>query len=141
MNKDKGMKTFAEIRDHLVERHSMIIDEPFLLGFESPVEGSDRKQSMFLAEIQTSDGRRYLRVETPIVPLDDFDAEKCLRINLMQRVGYLAVGDLDGTPYIKLCENMPYSTLSDQELEYVINTMAPFADRIEKALEPDGDIA
>lgn len=135
------MKTFAEIRDHLVERHSMIIDEPFLLGFESPVEGSDRKQSMFLAEIKTSDGRRYLRVETPIVPLDDFDAEKCLRINLMQRVGYLAVGDLDGTPYIKLCENMPYSSLNDQELEYVINTMAPFADRIEKALEPDGDIA
>jgi hypothetical protein len=141
MNKDKGMKTFAEIRDHLVERHSMIIDEPFLLGFESQVEGSDRKQSMFLAEIKSSDGRRYLRVETPIVPLDDFDAEKCLRINLMQRVGYLAVGDLDGTPYIKLCENMPYSTLNDQELEYVINTMAPFADRIEKALEPDGDIA
>jgi hypothetical protein len=141
MNKDKGMRTFAEIRDHLVERHSMIIDEPFLLGFESEVEGSDRKQSMFLAEIKTSDGRRYLRVETPIVPLDDFDAEKCLRINLMQRVGYLAVGDLDGTPYIKLCENLPYSTLNDQELEYVINTMAPFADRIEKALEPDGDIA
>lgn len=135
------MNTFAEIRDHLLERHSMIIDEPFLLGFESPVEGSDRKQSMFLAEIKTSDGRRYLRVETPIVPLDDFDAEKCLRINLMQRVGYLAVGDLDGTPYIKLCENMPYSSLNDQELEYVINTMAPFADRIEKALEPDGDIA
>ena len=135
------METFAEIRDHLVERHSMIIDEPFLLGFESPVEGSDRTQSMFLAEIQTSDGRRYLRVETPIVPLDDFDAEKCLRINLMQRVGYLAVGDLDGTPYIKLCENLPYSTLSDQELQYVINTMAPFADRIEKALEPNGDIA
>lgn len=141
MNKDKGMNTFAEIRDHLVERHSMIIDEPFLLSFESPVAGSDRKQSMFLAEIKTSDGRRYLRVETPIVPLDDFDAEKCLRINLMQRVGYLAVGDLDGTPYIKLCENMPYSSLNDQELEYVINTMAPFADRIEKALEPDGDIA
>jgi len=135
------METFAEIRDHLVERHSMIIDEPFLLGFESPVKGSDRKQSMFLAEIKSSDGRRYLRVETPIVPLDDFDAEKCLRINLMQRVGYLAVGDLDGTPYIKLCENLPYSTLSDQELQYVINTMAPFADRIEKALEPNGDIA
>ncbi|HSM69246.1 MAG TPA: hypothetical protein VK830_05980 [Xanthomonadales bacterium] len=135
------MNTFAEIRDHLLERHTMIIDEPFLLGFECAVEGSDRKQSMFLAEIKTSDGRRYLRVETPIVPLDDFDAEKCLRINLLQRVGYLAVGDLDGTPYIKLCENMPYSTLSDQELEYVINTMAPFADRIEKALEPGGDIA
>jgi hypothetical protein len=135
------MKTFAEIRDHVVQNHQMMIDEPFLLGFECRVTGSERKQSMFLAEIDSSDGRRYLRVETPIVPLDDFDAEKCLRINLMQRVGYLAVGDLDGTPYIKLCENLPYSTLNDQELEYVINIMAPFADRIEKALEPDGDIA
>jgi len=135
------MKTFAEIRDHVVQNHQMMIDEPFLLGFECQVTGSERKQSMFLAEIDSSDGRRYLRVETPIVPLDDFDAEKCLRINLMQRVGYLAVGDLDGTPYIKLCENLPYSTLNDQELEYVINIMAPFADRIEKALEPDGDIA
>lgn len=135
------MKTFAEIRGHVLENHAMIIDEPFLLGFEIELEGDGRKQSMFLAEIKSSDGRRYLRVETPIVPLDDFDAEKCLRINLMQRVGYLAVGDLDGNPYIKLCENLPYSTLNEQELEYVINTMAPFADRIERALEPEGDIA
>lgn len=124
-----------------MERHTLMIDEPFLLGFESPADAGNRKQSMFLAEIKDSDGRRYLRIETPVVPLEDFDAEKCLRINLMQRVAYLAVGDLDGIPYIKLCENMPYSTLNEQELEYVINTMAPFADRIEKALEPGGDIA
>ncbi|MFT5770328.1 MAG: hypothetical protein ACI9H8_002315, partial [Lysobacterales bacterium] len=39
------------------------------------------------------------------------------------------------------CENMPYSTLDDNELEYVINTMAPFADDIERALEPNSDIA
>lgn len=135
------MNTFTEIRDHIMERHTLMIDEPFLLGFESPADAGNRKQSMFLAEIKDSDGRRYLRIETPVVPLEDFDAEKCLRINLMQRVAYLAVGDLDGIPYIKLCENMPYSTLNEQELEYVINTMAPFADRIEKALEPGGDIA
>jgi hypothetical protein len=135
------MKTFAEIRKHVMDHHALIIDEPFLLGIESSIEGSDRKQSMFLAELKASDGRRFLRIETPVVPLADFDAEKCLRINLMQRIGYLAVGDLEGTPYIKLCENMPYSTLDDNEMEYVINTMAPFADRIEKALEPDGDIA
>lgn len=135
------MKTFAEIRSHVMEHHELMIDEPFLLAFECPADGSERKQSMFLAELKTSDGRRFLRIETPVVPLADFDAEKCLRINLMQRVGYLAVGDLEGTPYIKLCENMAYSGLNDQELEYVINTMAPFADRIEKALEPDGDIA
>jgi len=135
------VNTFTEIRDHIMERHTLMIDEPFLLGFESPADAGNRKQSMFLAEIKDSDGRRYLRIETPVVPLEDFDAEKCLRINLMQRVAYLAVGDLDGIPYIKLCENMPYSTLNEQELEYVINTMAPFADRIEKALEPGGDIA
>ena len=135
------MKTFTEIRNHVMGHHSLIIDEPFLLGFESTMTSSERKQSMFLAELKASDGRRFLRIETPIVPLADFDAEKCLRINLMQRIGYLAVGDLEGTPYIKLCENMPYSTLDDTELEYVINTMAPFADRIERALEPDGDIA
>jgi hypothetical protein len=135
------MKTFAEIRSHVVEHHSLIIDEPFLLGFESSANDGDRKQSMFLAELKTSDGRRFLRIETPVTPLSGFDAEKCLRINQMQRVGYLAVGDLDGIPYIKLCENMPYSTLDDNELEYVINTMAPFADVIEHALEPDNDIA
>ena len=135
------MNTFAEIRDHVKGNHKLIIDEPFLLGFESSAGDGARKQSMFLAELKGTDGRRFLRIETPIVPLEDFDAEKCLRINLMQRIGYLAVGDLDGTPYIKLCENMPYSTLDEQELEYVINTMAPFADRMEKALAPGDDIA
>ena len=135
------METFTEVRDFVIDHHELIIDEPFLLGIECTVGNKGRKQSIFLAELKANDGRRYLRVETPVVPLEDFDAEKCLRINLMQRVGYLAVGDLDGTPYIKLCENMPYSSLNDQELEYVVSTMAPFADRIEKALEPDGDIA
>jgi hypothetical protein len=133
------METFTEVRDHVISRHAVQIDEPFLLGFEIVVGGRDRRQSVFLAELEASDGRRYLRVETPIVPLADFDAEKCLRINLMQRVGYLAVGDLDGTPYIKVCENMPYSSLNGDELDYVINTIAPFADRIERALEPGGD--
>jgi hypothetical protein len=135
------METFAEVRDHVMNHHALQIDEPFLLGFEISMDSSDRKQSMFLAELKSTDGRRFLRIETPIVPLSGFDAEKCLRINLMQRVGYLAVGDLDGTPYIKVCENMPYASLNGDELEYVINTIAPFADRIERALEPGGDIA
>ncbi len=135
------METFTEVRDYVMNLHPLQIDEPFLLGFELTVGKADRKQSMFLAELKSTDGRRYLRVETPIVPLADFDAEKCLRINLMQRVGYLAVGDLDGTPYIKVCENLPYASLDGEELEYVINTIAPFADRIERALEPGGDIS
>ena len=135
------METFTEVRDHVLKQHELMIDEPFLLGFECPVGEQGRKQSIFLAELKAGDGRRFLRVETPVVPLEDFDAEKCLRINLMQRVGYLAVGDLDGTPFIKLCENLPYASLNGHELDYVINHVAPMADRFEQVLEGDTDIA
>ena len=79
-------------------------------------------------------------VETLICPLTDFDAEKCLRINLILRVGYLAVGDLDGIAYVKMCENMPYSSLDGDELEYVISHVAPMADRMEQALETSIDV-
>jgi len=79
-------------------------------------------------------------VETPVAPLADLDAEKCLRINLLQRVGYLAVGDLDGVPYIKMCENLPYAFLQEQELDYVILHVARTADQMEQSLEPGGDI-
>jgi hypothetical protein len=96
---------------------------------------------MFLAELKTNDGRRVLRVETPVAPLADLDAEKCLRINLTQRVGYLAVGDLDGVPYIKMCENLPYAFVGEQELDYVIRRVALAADQMEQFLEPGGDVA
>jgi hypothetical protein len=135
------VETFTEVRDYVQSKHDLMIDEPFLLGFECPVGEEGRKQSIFLAELKSGDGRRVLRIETPVVPLFDFDAEKCLRINLMQRVGYLAVGDLDGTPFIKMCENMPYASLNGEELEYVIDQMAPMADRFEQVLEGDSDIA
>ena len=96
------METFAEVRKHMAERFELTTDEPFIVSFEYPIPDSERRQGIFLAEIQSSDGRRVLRVETPVAPLDDLDAEKCLRINLTLRVGYLAVGDLDGVPYIKM---------------------------------------
>lgn len=135
------METFAEVRKHIIDNHKLFIDEPFQISFDCSMEGSDRKQSVFLAELKSSDNRRYLRVETLICPLDDFDAEKCLRINLILRVGYLAVGDLDGTAYVKMCENLAYSSLDGDELEYVISHMAPMADRMEQALEHNGDFA
>ena len=81
-----------------------------------------------------------LRVETPVVPLSDVGAEKCLRLNLTLRVGYLAVGDLDGIPYIKLCENLPYAFLEAQELDYTVSHIAELADQIEQMLEPASDI-
>ena len=124
-----------------MDNHKLFMDEPFQLGFELSIEDSDRKQSVFLAELKSSDNRRYLRVETLICPLEDFDAEKCLRINLVLRIGYLAVGDLDSIAYVKMCANLAYSSLDADELEYVISHMAPMADRMEQALESHGDIA
>ncbi|MDX1554476.1 MAG: hypothetical protein R3212_00455 [Xanthomonadales bacterium] len=137
------MDTFAEVRNHVMERHVLGIDEPFIISFDYPIDNGDgeqRRQGVFLAELKTNDGRRVLRVETPVVPLSNVGAEKCLRINLTLRVGYLAVGDLDGVPYIKLCENLPYAFLEDQELDYAISHIARLADQIEQMLEPAGDL-
>jgi hypothetical protein len=134
------METFSEIRNHMLSLYELQIDEPFIVSFEYPIDDSERRQSMFLAELKTNDGRRVLRVETPVAPLADLDAEKCLRINLMQRVGYLAVGDLDGVPYIKMCENLPYAFVGEQELDYVIRRVALAADQMEQFLEPGEDI-
>ena len=134
------METCAEVMQHNRENHTLFLDEPFQRGFDCDMEGSDRKQAVFVAELQTADNRRYLRVESLICPLDDFDAEKCLRINLILRVGYLAVGDLDGIAYVKMCENLPYSSLDGDELEYVISHVATMADRMEQALEHSEDI-
>lgn len=135
------METFAEVRNHIIDNHKLFIDEPFQIGFECPIEQDHRKQSVFLAELKSSDNRRYLRVETLICPLEDFDAEKCLRINLILRVGYLAVGDLEGTAYVKMCENLAYKSLNAEELDYVIGHVSTMADRMEQILEGDGDIA
>lgn len=135
------METFAEVRKHVMDNHQLFIDEPFQLGFECAMEESDRTQGIFLAELKASDNRRYLRVETLICPLEDFDAEKCLRINLILRVGYLAVGDLEGVAYVKMCANLAYASLDADELEYVISHIAPMADRMEQALESHADIA
>jgi len=135
------METFSEVRNHVMQLYELQIDEPFIVSFEYPIDNSDRLQSMFLAELETDHGRRVLRVETPVAPLADLGAEKCLRIHLTQRVGYLAVGDLDGVPYIKMCENMPYAFLHEQELDYVIRRVALAADRMEQFLEPDSDVA
>ena len=135
------METFSEIRNHMLGLYELQIDEPFIVSFEYPIDDSDRRQSIFLAELKTNHGRRVLRVETPVAPLADLDAEKCLRINLTQRTGYLAVGDLDGVPYIKMCENLPYAFVGEQELDYVIRRVALAADRMEQFLEPGDDVA
>ena len=134
------METFAEVRNHMMELYELKIDEPFIISFEFPIDESGRRQSIFLAELETERGRRVLRVETPVAPLADLDAEKCLRINLTQRVGYFAVGDMEGIPYIKMCENLPYAFVGEDELDYTIRNVAATADKMEQFLEPGDDI-
>ena len=134
------METFSEVRKHMLDLYELRIDEPFIISFEFPIQGGDRRQSIFLAELETEGGRRVLRVETPVAPLADLEPEKCLRINLTQRVGYLAVGDLEGVPYIKMCENLPYAFVGEEELDYTIRNVAATADRMEQYLEPGDDI-
>ena len=134
------MDTFAEVRNHVMNSYGLGIDEPFIVSFDYPIGDQGRKQGVFLAELKTNDGRRVLRVETPVVPLTDVGAEKCLRLNLTLRVGYLAVGDLDGVPFIKLCENLPYAFLEDKELDYAVSHIAELADQIEQMLHAHNDV-
>jgi hypothetical protein len=134
------METFAEVRKHMLDLYELQIDEPFIISFEFTIGDSGRRQSIFLAELETAAGRRVLRVETPVAPLADLDAEKCLRINLTQRVGYFAVGDMEGVPYIKMCENLPYAFVGEEELDYTIRNVAATADKMEQYLEPGDDI-
>ena len=92
-----------------------------------------------LAELEGDDGRKYLRVSTPIGPVAGMDAKRCLRFNWEQRVGFLAVSDLDGAPYLHLCENRPYELLDEKELVRLIDEIGPLGDRLEKAMSSGGD--
>jgi len=133
------METFAAIEEFVRDHWDVVLDEPFMLGLEVPVGDSGRRQSVFLAELKNQDGRRFLRIETTVAPLAEHSSEKCLRVNLMLRTGYLAVGDLEGVPFIKLCENMLYSPTMSKHLDYMIENVAELGDKIEVTLTKGGD--
>ncbi len=133
------METFAAIEEFVRDHWDVVLEEPFMLGLEVPVGDSGRRQSVFLAELKNQDGRRFLRIETPVAPLAEHSPEKCLRVNLMLRTGYLAVGDLEGVPFIKLCENMLYSPTLSEQLDYMIEHVADLGDKMEVTLNKGGD--
>jgi len=133
------METFAAIEEFVRDHWDVVHEEPFMLGLEVPVGDSGRRQSVFLAELKNQDGRRFLRIETTVAPLAEHSSEKCLRVNLMLRTGYLAVGDLEGVPFIKLCENMLYSSSLSEQLDYTIEQIADLGDKIEVTLNKGGD--
>lgn len=133
------MQSFEEVRSHISARQQLRINDPYLVSFDMLTDGGNRHQGVYLAELEGEEGRKYLRISTPIGPLTGTDAKRCLRFNWEQRVGYLAVSDLDGSPYLHLCENRPYELLTPDELDRLIDEIGPLGDRLEKAISAGGD--
>jgi hypothetical protein len=132
------VQSFEQIRSHAGSRHTLRTNDPYLISFDLSLEDG-RHQGMYLAEMEDEDGGKYLRVSTPIGPFAGIDAARCLRFNWEQRTGYLAISDLDGSPFLHLCENRPYAFLSDDELDRVINELGSLGDRMEQGLSSGGD--
>ncbi|HKL51579.1 MAG TPA: hypothetical protein VJ908_10450 [Wenzhouxiangellaceae bacterium] len=133
------METFSEIAKFAREHFNAVHDEKFVLGLEIPTGREGRHQSVFLAEVKDDNDRRYLHLETTVGPLGQHDPLKVLRINLMLRVGYLAVGDLESVPFLKLCENIDYRYLGQELLLETVRQLAELGDEMEQTLTHGGD--
>lgn len=133
------MHSFEDVRSFLATRHALRDNDPYVISFDMALEDG-RRQGVFLAELDTDAGRKYLRVSTPVAPIGSRDAAKCLRFNWEQRVGYLSLSDIDGVPYLHLCENRPFTGLSEDELESMIVELATLADGLERAMSKGRDV-
>ena len=132
------MQHFEAIRSQLNGQYQLRHNDPYLISFDVHLpEG--RNQGIYLAELEDEADRKYLRVSTPVGPLVGVDPRRCLRFNWEQRVGYLAVSDLDGSPYIHLCENRPYELLTAEELDRLIAELAALGDNLERLISTEAD--
>lgn len=135
------MHNFEKIRSHLVSGgYRITMQEPYVVCVELSLDNGRRHQAIFLSELQDDDGRNYLRTSTVIAPTTGVDCRRALAFNWESRVGYLAIGDLDGVPYIQLCENRPYDGLTASELDRLILEIGGMGDRLERALSAGGDL-
>ncbi|MGA7296991.1 MAG: hypothetical protein WBW92_05735 [Rhodanobacteraceae bacterium] len=135
------MHSFEQIRSHIGGRFRLRTNDPYLISFDLPVGDGGRIQGLYLAELETNDERKVLRISTPIAPLDEADSIRSLRFNWTQRSGFLAVGELDGTDYLHLCENRPYAFLDRAELDRLIDQLGPLADQLARIIsQSDKDL-
>ncbi|MFC5743658.1 hypothetical protein [Dyella tabacisoli] len=132
------MHHFEAVRSHLGSKFTLRHNDPYLISFDLTLS-KERHQGIYLAELEDESGRRYLRISTPIGPLAGTDPRRCLRFNWEQRVGFLAVADLDGSPYLHLCENRPYELLDTQELMRLIDELGALGDQLEQIVAMGGD--
>ncbi|MGH8032043.1 MAG: hypothetical protein ACREO8_06675 [Luteimonas sp.] len=135
------MHSFEQVRSHLVaSAFRLTLQQSEVLCVELSLDGGRRRQSIFLSELQDDDDRSYLRVSTVIAPITGIDAKRALVFNWQSRVGYLALGDLEGVPYLQLCENRPYESLTAAELDRLVLEIGGVGDSLERALSVEGDL-
>ena len=134
------MQNFENIRSAIKSDYKITAREPYMVCVELSLDHGRRHQSIFLAEIEDDDGRKYLRVSTVVAPMTGLDARKMLAFNWQSRVGYMAVGDLDGVPYLQLCENRPYDGLTAAEVDRLILEIGGVGDNLERVLSAGGDL-
>jgi len=132
------VQSFEQVRSHAGSQHRLRTNDPYLISFDLTLEHG-RHQGIYLTELDGEDGHKYLRISTPIGPATGIDPARCLRFNWEQRTGYLAVSDLDGSPYLHLCENRPYELLRGDELDRVIAELGQLGDRLELSISAGGD--
>ena len=135
------MHDFDEIRSHLLASgYKLTLEEPFVLCVELSLAQGKRHQAIFLSEMQDDDNRNYLRVSTAIAPTTGLDAHRALAFNWGSRVGYLAIGELDGVPYLQLCENRPYDCLDAAEIDRLVLELGGTGDEMERRMSAGGDL-
>lgn len=132
------MRHFEAVRSHVGSQYTLRQNDPYLISFDLALP-QGRHQGIYLAELEDEGGRRYLRLSTPIGPLAGTDPRRCLRFNWAQRTGFLALADLDGSPYLHLCENRPYEFLDGSELERLIAELGLLGDQLEQIIATGGD--
>ena len=135
------MDNFEQIRTHLVSAgYKLTLQDSFLVCVELSLSQGRRHQAIFLSELHDDDGRNYLRVSTAVAPITGVDARRALAFNWETRVGFLAIGELDGVPYLQLCENRPYDCMDAAEIDRLVLEIGGTGDEMERKMSADGDL-
>lgn len=135
------MRDFQAIHDFLDGAgYDLRMHDDEMMCVELSLEQGRRHQAIFLTRLADEDGRDYLRVSTAVAPMTGVDPRRALSFNWGTRVGYLAVGDLDGVPHLQLCENRPFDSLDLPEVQRLVLEMGGLGDRMERTLSAGGDL-
>ena len=135
------MDNFEQIRSHLVSAgYKLTLQDAFVVCVELSLAKGKRHQALFLSELQDEGGRPFLRVSTAVAPTTGIDARRALAFNWESRVGYLAIGELDGVPYLQLCENRPYDCLDASEVDRLVLEIGGLGDEMEHRISAGGDL-